>query len=1541
MSETPLERFFEALKDYQDIKQKREEERNEVENFFNKFTFGEKKFSLFTHQRACVEWLSTLRKQHNEQFVRKMGGILADEMGMGKTIEILGYFKYLRNKGVPGPFLVIVPLQTLSEWNRKIIDFNLTPIVIKARESWEGKQKKENEEKIKNWDNIKENTVVVTTNTFVSREKGKSYKKSWFTTKKPWTVIVVDEAHDKLTGVVHEEFEWEGDDDAETEAAKKKKGSNYETQFKKALKELGNDKKTQIILATGTPLKKKWQELANLYSFVVPKELPEEFLDPSFESHSIDPLIDDFDQHKDDFQRYQEITANIMLRRGREDFVENEQKIESGQKPKVRITNTTVVLDPTEKQDYIIKELFFANRVAGSRVFGDNLGLLHVDKIRKQSKTKTLRPAPLNKYSYQMLLDHPDLLRVNKLSFDPAHSAKAHFLSKLIQNRFKANDLKMLVFFTSRRIMEYMFDYYNFHKDNEDTTNGKVGMIYGSEVRYKKLHKPQDLDLLDTMTENLRKKTQEIFLKEEFNPHTNIYTVIQRQLEQEEKDKRTYFGSRGYYEDKIKEMVKAIAKNKNNSSREERKVMQDMIEEHNKSLKKLDRKKKDVVGYMEKQAQRDLFIDGFNVEGGPFNLLLINVTAGAAGINLGEATTVVFYQSSGSPNLEAQAQARAFRLTSQTNANVFRLVTRNTSEEWSMLNPYTERLEKAFFMTRYTEENKGNFLTQFDEKQGPQNISKNLDKWSHASWENHLIEDLKSKPTVKAELKRSHAFFAKFNNKNLQKGAPKWYFYWGVNYATEKEVPVCFPSLSFFVFCLCFTLIIKYLFCFALVQDNDRQVTIKRFKEEIQSMANCLYFNLPIPPDPFFRRNMCSEIDSNCLDLYMHPQDRDGSTNLLPKSVELLETIGKLNIKAKKYESDLRQMIFNPPNIYFAIALKKSIAAFDFKKPKTTIEEEDTTTTNDEQDSPKKKTLADLRYEFLKGYLDDETLFVYDSTTVEDSSDEDVDYEFFNDFLRDEDAWDNIIYENQEQGFVLALYNEQTIKGFHIFLFARIWGKEKIRLRVLFFHTEGLHQQIENIKAKIKKYTDMISNEKKLKGQTYYKLKTNSNDEQTTKFTFFLKPQDRDYDIVLTLDHKAFEFNPSSEEIIQHNSICHVIESPFRTTEDKNIEVEVKSSKQDEDDVLFEIKAPEGYEFTQTSIEAAASRIKFTNTFLGDSYAKNIPTEHVSEFSLKVKPQDKDSIVTISFMYGALQLYNSESKTTTWNLPFSHSYEPENTPTTDQCTIKNCVGIKVEKFQDINTNIQVEVTLSGEKLNFTPSSIAAAEQYFAVSNAQIVDYPQITAGIQIEQENDTWADFTVESVNDTKSKPKTYTQPETEDADYKLVDKYEVDLFFLKKEKETFEYIAEKHYDKTIKSIYEFGSSQTKEQKTLAKLLSIDLNDPGAESGNKTPLDEKKETESDDEGDEDYIPDETTKEEEDKKKKHKYNTRFKSVRQELKVKRYFKNKEEITRFIKFSEDIFKKEKLELSLSNETDESLALEFTTIKPKKRSRPKKVLV
>lgn len=65
--------------------------------------------TMRSYQLEGLSWLTSL-------YENGVNGILADEMGLGKTIQTISFIAFLREKGVHGPFLVVAPLSTLSNW---------------------------------------------------------------------------------------------------------------------------------------------------------------------------------------------------------------------------------------------------------------------------------------------------------------------------------------------------------------------------------------------------------------------------------------------------------------------------------------------------------------------------------------------------------------------------------------------------------------------------------------------------------------------------------------------------------------------------------------------------------------------------------------------------------------------------------------------------------------------------------------------------------------------------------------------------------------------------------------------------------------------------------------------------------------------------------------------------------------------------------------------------------------------------------------------------------------------------------------------------------------------------------------------------------------------------------------------------------------------------------------------------------------------------------------------------------------------------------
>ncbi|KAG8660293.1 hypothetical protein MANES_02G141700v8 [Manihot esculenta] len=162
--------------------------------------------------------------------------ILADEMGLGKTVQSVSVLGFLQNaQQIPGPFLVVVPLSTLSNWAKEfrkwLPDMNVI-VYVGTRASREVCQQYEfyNDKKVGR--PIKFNALL-STYEVVLKDKA-------VLSKIKWNYLMVDEAH---------------------------RLKNSEAQLYTTLSEFSTKNK---LLITGTPLQNSVEELWALLHFLDP-----------------------------------------------------------------------------------------------------------------------------------------------------------------------------------------------------------------------------------------------------------------------------------------------------------------------------------------------------------------------------------------------------------------------------------------------------------------------------------------------------------------------------------------------------------------------------------------------------------------------------------------------------------------------------------------------------------------------------------------------------------------------------------------------------------------------------------------------------------------------------------------------------------------------------------------------------------------------------------------------------------------------------------------------------------------------------------------------------------------------------------------------------------------------------------------------------------------------------------------------------------------------------------------------------------------------
>ncbi|VDP79496.1 unnamed protein product [Echinostoma caproni] len=78
---------------------------------------------LRDYQLEGVNWLTYCWFHHRNC-------ILADEMGLGKTVQSVTFLLELAKAGIHGPFLVIVPLSTVTNWQREFENWSDFNVVI-------------------------------------------------------------------------------------------------------------------------------------------------------------------------------------------------------------------------------------------------------------------------------------------------------------------------------------------------------------------------------------------------------------------------------------------------------------------------------------------------------------------------------------------------------------------------------------------------------------------------------------------------------------------------------------------------------------------------------------------------------------------------------------------------------------------------------------------------------------------------------------------------------------------------------------------------------------------------------------------------------------------------------------------------------------------------------------------------------------------------------------------------------------------------------------------------------------------------------------------------------------------------------------------------------------------------------------------------------------------------------------------------------------------------------------------------------------------
>lgn len=178
---------------------------------------------LKDYQLKGLQWMVSLYNNH-------LNGILADEMGLGKTIQTISLITYLiEKKRQNGPYLIIVPLSTLTNWTLEFEKW--APAVKTIIYKGPPNTRKELQNEIR----YNDFQVLLTTFEYIIKDRP-------ILSKIKWLHMIVDEGHrmkntqSKLTVVLRQ---------------------YYHTRYR--------------LILTGTPLQNNLPELWALLNFILPK----------------------------------------------------------------------------------------------------------------------------------------------------------------------------------------------------------------------------------------------------------------------------------------------------------------------------------------------------------------------------------------------------------------------------------------------------------------------------------------------------------------------------------------------------------------------------------------------------------------------------------------------------------------------------------------------------------------------------------------------------------------------------------------------------------------------------------------------------------------------------------------------------------------------------------------------------------------------------------------------------------------------------------------------------------------------------------------------------------------------------------------------------------------------------------------------------------------------------------------------------------------------------------------------------------------------
>ncbi|KAJ7071584.1 SNF2-family ATP dependent chromatin remodeling factor snf21 [Mycena amicta] len=360
--------------------------------------------TLKEYQVKGLQWMVSL-------YNNRLNGILADEMGLGKTIQTISLISFLiESKNLYGPYLVIVPLSTMTNWSGEFAKWAPSIKVISYKGNPTQRRVLQNDLRVGHFQ------VLLTTYEYIIKDRPVLCKIKWLH-------MIIDEGHrmkntqSKLTVTLT---------------------TYYHSKYR--------------LLLSGTPLQNNLTELWSLLNFVLPrifnsvKSFDEWFNTPFANSGTGDKIELNEEEAMLVIRRLHKVLRPFLLRRLKKD-VESELPDKVEKVIKVRMSALQSQMYKQMKKHKMIADGSTQKNGKFSGVKGLSNELMQLRKI----------------------CQHPFLFDSVEDNINPSGlvddkiirtSGKIELLSRILPKFFSTGH-RVLIFFQMTKVMDIMADFLN------------------------------------------------------------------------------------------------------------------------------------------------------------------------------------------------------------------------------------------------------------------------------------------------------------------------------------------------------------------------------------------------------------------------------------------------------------------------------------------------------------------------------------------------------------------------------------------------------------------------------------------------------------------------------------------------------------------------------------------------------------------------------------------------------------------------------------------------------------------------------------------------------------------------------------------------------------------------------------------------------------------------------------------------------------------------------------------------------------------------